>query len=542
MCVKARLAFLNWTAPCGIPAKLKEAQSNLLGTLSAESHHFLGLFLSPAFTHYKGQLWMAEQACYKSLAGQQLSFDKSFLVLLRDRQDARDSRPLNLVGRIVVPAVVDERLESCWKSCALLRTMRTEESDQVKPCDMVVIEDLDVDTLPANCSGTDLSNHRSNSAPRGAKKWEQLGVDTCTKILDSTIDGAAQTGVVAVVDLHMGTGEMMEAFIIKKLSSKIQMRYFGIADTAIQTEGIMKARTETLLARVKSGSLSLPGVQFIPEMPANLLEDAPPLPELQCLIWNVETERLTVPAELTAKWVAHRDFGKCFEQLLEDARSELHYDVALQAATAKTTPSPTKRDKGNDEESPAKRLKTEQFLEPMEKLTADSILKVPLPSVKNTPVFTVLMHDQAVITNESDLPVSIKKGTALMGFGKVTWKRVKEGDDKLLDRELPVAFESSSDLVTMGGGTLQSLHTVVEARRKNTTNITVMYHTMTEDLDSNIAGAFKLQAKQEVPACFDVACAAVAAIAGHCCRCYPAAVIFLLPFLKQQQQELCYLM
>ena len=130
---EARLGFLNWMAPCTISAKFKEAQARLLGTLVSDCNNALALVLSPTFTHYKGQLWMQEQSCNKSLANQGLNLDKTFMILLKDRQDARDSRPLNLIGRMLVPANVrDNFVDSPWKNCSLVRKCRTEEADQIK--------------------------------------------------------------------------------------------------------------------------------------------------------------------------------------------------------------------------------------------------------------------------------------------------------------------------------------------------------------------------------------------------------------------------
>jgi hypothetical protein len=102
-------------APCGFPVKLKEARGHTMGVLGIESETFLGLYLVPTFSHYRGKLLMAEQALSKMLANQRLAFDRSFMVLLKERQDVRDSRPLNLVGKFLTPSTSDSTASDLCK-------------------------------------------------------------------------------------------------------------------------------------------------------------------------------------------------------------------------------------------------------------------------------------------------------------------------------------------------------------------------------------------------------------------------------------------
>ncbi len=73
-------------------------------TLSGETKAFIGFVLMPTFCWQAGQLWLAENMVLKSLVSQNLNLDTTALVLIKDKVDARDTRPLNLVGRVLCQA------------------------------------------------------------------------------------------------------------------------------------------------------------------------------------------------------------------------------------------------------------------------------------------------------------------------------------------------------------------------------------------------------------------------------------------------------
>ena len=143
---------------------------------------------------------------------------------------------------------------------------------------------------------------------------------------------------------------------------------------------------------------------------------------------------------------------------------------------------------------------------PLEALTFTSIddfngpyvLSVPVPNAKGDVTLKLIMGNKGGIVNGSDKAVTIKRGAALFGFGKVTWKKVQVGDDKNLDDELVVKFESSADHVVLGGA-LVSLYDAVNDRRKTQPSVSVCYHALEEDPESDKPGAFKLSMKHEAP-------------------------------------------
>jgi hypothetical protein len=394
---------------------------------------------------------MAEQACSKMLANQRLAFDRSFTVLLKERQDVRDSRPLNLVGKFLTPSTSDSTASELCKKPWLVRKARAEEGEQLKGSDTLVLDDISEDTLPGATTGTDNSAHPNEVGSRGAKRWEQLGVDPCSKVLDAVLDNFEKipsAGALLLFDAHVAAGDMLEALAIKKMGSRFPKQYFGVVGDASAKDSIIKARIENLAARVKAGLLTLAGVTYAAEMPRDLVEAVPPVPELQCTIWDSDARRLRIPPELLAKWGAQED---------------LQYEQGIETASSTNT----KRDAGNvDLASPAKKMKlTDGAVFPMAKLEGSSVISVKLPMVKAGAELKILMGNKGIITSDTDVAVHIKKGTALLSFGKVTWRKLKEGDDKLLDRELPVSFTSSSDLITFAGKVCTMLE-VVDAKRK----------------------------------------------------------------------------
>ena len=198
---------------------------------------------------------------------------------------------------------------------------------------MIVVEDVDDGSLPSTVFGTDATNHRSDGGPRGAKKWEQLGVDAALKVLDSTIDGLGSGNIsaVLVVDLHVTSGDLFEAFLIKKLSTNLPLYYWGVGEDSPTVQFVLKARAENVGSRVKAGTLKLPGVEYKDNLPSDLVETMPERPELQCLVWADEEKTLKVPQEVLSRWGAHREFAVAFAELMQKAQSDLNYDVPLQS-------------------------------------------------------------------------------------------------------------------------------------------------------------------------------------------------------------------
>ena len=119
--------------------------------------------------------------------------------------------------------------------------------------EMVVMDSVDPDALPATSSTA--VDHRGGLQVRGAKRYEQLGVAACSRILDATIDGlqhaGEEAGAVLVTDLNPTNGEMLEAIVAKKLSfHQLPIFYFGVAADQDTVEQIMAVRIDRLAHQV----------------------------------------------------------------------------------------------------------------------------------------------------------------------------------------------------------------------------------------------------------------------------------------------------
>ena len=155
---EATLAFLNWSAPASHSQSSQEAEATCFCHLVAEQPQNLGILLSPVF-HYKvHQKHALEHFLLKALSSKGVDVDTPAALMFRDRKDSRDQRPLLYPLRIVRPfveaaAVLGDDMEEntrkvkahpavrFWENSRLLRTGRTEESEQLPNQALKFIED-----------------------------------------------------------------------------------------------------------------------------------------------------------------------------------------------------------------------------------------------------------------------------------------------------------------------------------------------------------------------------------------------------------------
>jgi hypothetical protein len=189
---------------------------------------------------------------------------------------------------------------------------RTEEADQVKTADMVLVEDVGPDALPAVCSGLEQNSHRSASM-FGGRRWEALGVDACVKLLDATVGGLsdiASVSAAVVMDLNPGNGDVLEAFIKRKLTSKLPLFYFSSPLDHTSVEFITDCRVSSLATECEQGLLTIPGLKIETALPADATQSAPAPPKLQALVYNPETKGVRIPADTARKWGLNEKFGE----------------------------------------------------------------------------------------------------------------------------------------------------------------------------------------------------------------------------------------
>ena len=431
------LGYLNWLAPCLVKSNVQVMQAALIGTL-ASSPGAMGLVLMPIFTYTRGQLWLSENVVLKALCGQNLNLDVQFMLPFKERLDTRDGRPATLTGRLLSGlGSKDLWVDSHWQHCSLLDKRGTEEATQLHTSNMVALEEYDSDALPSSCNGSD-NNHNAGSI-RGPKRYEQIGVDACLKLLDSTMDGltkAPTVGGLLIIEANLTTGDMLEAFIQKASASSLPSYFFGVCADAGFAEWADSHVVTSVANKLKDGVFTMAGVEK--QTVSDDIGAAPERPQMKALIMDVETNTLKIPEQLLKDWGAHQTFGKPLSDLLAKMQTELGYASPLQSTGVESTvgvcsPSPLKKRKdGSSEASPSgKRRKVD--LDPNDIVKSDTLqdpilMTVKIANVKGAVSVEMRMGNVIGIKNDGPDPITIKAGSVVLGFGKITWKRLTEQD------------------------------------------------------------------------------------------------------------------
>eukprot|EP00959_Pyramimonas_sp_CCMP1952_P454265 9469617-Pyramimonas_sp.AAC.1 len=296
---QAVLGYLNWLAPCHIKAITMRAQEALLGTMATDTPQSISLVLLPIFAHAKGTLWQEGQQRVKALANQTLNVDAEIAVLCSGRKDSREGRPATMPGRLCYQlGGKDPTHHGHWVDSLLLDQRRTEPGAQMATKDMVSLEDYDPNAMPQDDTGSD-SKHGS---VRGAKRYEQIGEEICTKILESTLDGLPTTGQVAAtlfVDAHVSTGDTLKARVAKAASMSVPSYFFGLAHDSSEAEWVRDHVIESIALDIKAGTKNIAGIKM-PTV-AEEADPAPMTPQLKVLVWDAENKVVRVPTEQMAR-------------------------------------------------------------------------------------------------------------------------------------------------------------------------------------------------------------------------------------------------
>jgi hypothetical protein len=188
--------------------------------------------------------------------------------------------------------------------------------------------------------------------------------------------------------------------------------------------------------KLKDGVFTMAGVEK-----QTVSEDigvAPERPQMKALIVDMETNIIKIPEQLLKDWGAHPTFGKPLSDLLTKMQSELGYESPLQSTGVDSTTgggipeSPQKRKDGKCQASPAgKRRKVD--LDPKDIVKTDILqdpilMSVKLANAKGALSAELRMGNAIGIKNGGTEPITLKAGSVILGFGKITWKRLTEND------------------------------------------------------------------------------------------------------------------
>ncbi len=244
------------------------------------------------------------------------------------------ARTLVQPGRFLFP-MDDDQMNSIttkWRSAPLLKKPLVEEATLTLTRDLVTIEDINPDSLPAS---TELA---TNINP--PEKHQQIGLDASRKMLRGFLQGLEPpTGsrcATLIVDMSLHAAEMLKAAAKDHLLSSTGMStyYMGFAAGEEKLEWAVSHFETWATEGFLDGSLPLPKSVSLPpaEIPADMVETAPPQPALNLLTWNKSAKvsglpTLKTPNALLQKYHDHPRFATEFQSILEAARQEMPLDM-----------------------------------------------------------------------------------------------------------------------------------------------------------------------------------------------------------------------
>lgn len=196
--------FVNWLAPRTLKNMVQTSQTQFASHCILSSEKNFGAALMPIFTYKRGQLWMLESATIRSLAMTGLNVDSSWhlsfskkvrtqsvsgilcILILEGfflgwalgsvdspQADLRDGRPCNYPGRLLLHPTSKDKT---WINTALVKNGRTADAEMPHSRDMLTVEDISDDALPATVDD-------DQSTVQGAQKYQQAcGVCSSIKL------------------------------------------------------------------------------------------------------------------------------------------------------------------------------------------------------------------------------------------------------------------------------------------------------------------------------------------------------------------------
>ncbi|CAE7709399.1 unnamed protein product [Symbiodinium sp. CCMP2592] len=533
------IVILNWCAPSLFSSQVQRDQASLMGAiLNGQNAVAGGVCLTPTFTYNKGQLHKTEQEALRLLAESNLNLDHVAVVPYKGRNDDREKRfqwglicvvipgcgtlvtcdsldcdsvrPLLMLTRILMPMdeVAAERAQENWRLSAIFRKPLLEEADLPQTRDLLAIEDLDPAALPTT---TDAHVH----VPQPEKAM-QIGESAARSILrgflaqDSTVGATAGTrSAFLCIDLSPHTCDFSRAALAE---TKLPVYYLGLTRSEGELEWSKSFVRDWLADSFLDGSLQLPPTMSLPpiEMPTELQQAAPPLPNLQTLLLNKVQKyeglpSLKTPDRVLAAWGDHARFKTEFEEFLQKSREELPLDLTPEKADKSSgagsgsgsgSGSGLKREADGTQGRVAKKQKVETLVNPEvvakrsiplkdlpKPLTWEADLHLPKSAKAKVSVIITLGERIFLVNHSQDKDVVLEKNTCVAGFYKGKWWQHKGSKDQASVKESDILFtlKDADSLIQIGS----KVHTLGEAvqeivdkreRRKTQPDVTVSYH------------------------------------------------------------------
>ena len=408
----------------------------------------------------------------QNLRAQHLNVDNEFCLPFKERCDNRDARPMVYPGRMVFSGQNDPQ-KTKWKRTPLIMDNRTAEVPQMKSGDMEMVENLAPESLPNSTDDADC-------IVQGARKFEQIGVPACEAILQSVVQDLPLDNNFALLleDYRGRTGQMLHAFL--KMRQGLNFPAFALigCDDMVELDWIKSTTIRVFADRWRAHEFSLPGVQACPkEMPADLLESAPPIPKTNVLVvGGPKNMQLLLPPAFVKEWSCHPTFGEDFKKRMEAFHEEFGHTVeendAPSAGTGKRPASA-----GEIEESASKRKKVaEAKIVDMSMVVGEKLheIVIPIKGADGQVKLNLRAGNKLFLCNLSGKEVNAPAGTMLCGFGKTTFKLVK-GQEAIDSTMFLFTLRTSEDLVVLNG-VLTTVGAIYNQRAETDPDAKICYH------------------------------------------------------------------
>ena len=461
------ICLLNWTAPSLIKCDTQDMQINVMQWALSDNLESCGLVLYPVFAYRRGTLHIEESRTTTLLTTGNHNIDVQFSLLFQESCDARDLRPLNYPGRLVIPSILTDVNKTPWWSSSLRKTRRTEPVRQVPSKELKEIEDLTMDSLP-------LSSWAREATVTGAPKYCQVGCQGCEALLDGLLTGPdlGSTPAIVLVDLYSRVGDCLEAVIKKRQSVNTPLFYFGVAEEGKEKDWLQSTQRENMIEKVMDGSLKIPGAQPTSEISDDVLPAVPPKPRLNVLVIGKQ-DKPEIPLHIVKQWQFHATFASDFTRWMDAFLEKGGIVQEENKKDEKKEEKETEEEDGKKRKTPsevpaAPAKKVKKVVDPSYIMETDKITTPLLQEVKcgKGGLFVqVRAQHQVFLVNKSQQVVMLNDDHYIGSFGKGSFKLLKS-DDEIKDHMVEFLLGRSDDLIVYNGKVMSVGETLKEGAKK----------------------------------------------------------------------------
>ncbi|CAK9040562.1 unnamed protein product [Durusdinium trenchii] len=499
---EVNFVFINWLAPSTLKNSSQQAQTNFASHCILSSEQNYGAVLMPIFTYKKGQLWMLETSTTRALAMSGLHVDHVWHLCFGKKADLRDGRPCTYPGRLLVHPNAKEK--QIWHNCLLMKVGRTAEAEMLHARDMCQVEDVSADALPTTVDD-------DMAVIQGAQKYQQIGCNAATKILDAALDGVAvdSNGAMFIIDVNPGVGNMFDAFMAKRASVNYNLQYVAMVHEDLSAEWFQETKAQALASGHMAGKVQIPGHAVgSQECPPDLLESEPPLPKLNLMVSRSDLYP-EVPPAVIRQWMG-TEMSSEMQKFLDSVHEEFGPVPDLKkpaddtGGNANANPDPNKSPPANtsgqkrkasqNSASAGKKAKVDRAKEV--DLQTDKLCEAPMLNKGSAIVIHIKTGNRPYLVNASDAAQSLSAGTVVAAFGRGKFIRHQSNApaSEVSNKEVPYDL-SGADAQVLYNGNLTTIYEMVEHRRKSGPSpvIKVNYFETIDQPEEGKPGHFKLK-------------------------------------------------